>query len=130
MFTQMSTIIRHDAICAVTGTSAKYYILPRSASVAGAPTSVRRTADRSNISISSLLLDLNGLTGSAAGHRSIAPGFKPRLWYVRTLFHHSLGVINAGGRSAHLAYREHKSGRKTSTFTFLTICLRFIYPFI
>ena len=34
------------------------------------------------------------------------------------MFHHSLHLITFGCCSAHLAYRVHKSGRKTSTFTF------------
>jgi len=51
------------------------------------------------------------------GHRSIAPGFKPRLGYVRRVFHLSLHLITFGGHSSHLAYLVHKSGRKTATFT-------------
>jgi len=57
-----------------------------------------------------------GLTGSAVGYRSIVPGLKPRSSYVRRVFHLSLRSITSGGRSAHLAYPVHKSGRKTATF--------------
>ena len=47
---------------------------------------------------------LHGLTGSAVGHRTTTPGFKPRPGYVRRVFHISLRLITFGGRSAHLAY--------------------------
>ena len=59
---------------------------------------------------------LRGLTGSAISHRSIAPRFKPRPGYVRRVFHLTLRLITFGGRSAHLAYAVHKSGRKAATF--------------
>ena len=58
------------------------------------------------------------LTGSAVGHISIAPGFKPWPGYVRRVFNLSPCLITVGGRSAHLGYIMHKSGRKTATFTF------------
>ena len=50
---------------------------------------------------------------STVGHKSIAPGFKPWLGYVRRVFHLSLHRITFGGHWAHLAYLVHKSGRKT-----------------
>jgi len=65
----------------------------------------------------------HGLTGSAIGHRSIAPGFKPRPSYVRRVFRLSLWLITFGDRSTHLAYLVPKSGRETATFTFLWIVL-------
>ena len=49
---------------------------------------------------------------------SLASGFKPRLGYIRRIFHLSLRLITIGGSSAHLAYFVHKNGRKTATFTF------------
>jgi len=61
---------------------------------------------------------LHGLTSCMVNHRSIAPGFKPRMGYVRRVFVLSLRLITFGGRSAHLAYLVHKGGRKTAT-TFL-----------
>ena len=45
----------------------------------------------------------HGLTGSAVGHRFIAPWFKPQLGYVRRMFHLSLRFITFGVRPAHLA---------------------------
>ena len=56
---------------------------------------------------------LHGLTGSAVGHKSIAPRFKLRPGYVGKAFRVSLRLITFGGRSAHLANLVHKSGRKT-----------------
>jgi len=47
---------------------------------------------------------LRGLTSSAVGHRSIAPGFKTRPGYVRRVFQLSLRLITIGGRSTHLNY--------------------------
>jgi hypothetical protein len=38
------------------------------------------------------------LTGSAVGHRSLAPGFKARPGYVRRVFHLSLRLITFEGR--------------------------------
>jgi len=64
---------------------------------------------------------LHGPTGSAVGHRSIAPGFKPRSDYVRRVFPLSLRFIILGGRSAHLKYLVHKNGSKISTVTFMYI---------
>ena len=62
-------------------------------------------------------LRVRGLTSSTVGHRSIAPGFKPRLGYVRRVFYLSLHLITFGGCSAHLTYIVHKSSCKTATFT-------------
>ena len=61
---------------------------------------------------------LHCLTGSVVGHISTAPGF--RLGYVGRVFHISLCLITFGGRSAHLVYIVHKSGRKTAASTFFT----------
>ena len=58
---------------------------------------------------------LHGLTGSADGHRSIAPGLNPRPDYVRRVFHLSLPLVTFGGRSAHFVYLVHKSGRERAT---------------
>jgi len=58
---------------------------------------------------------LLGLTGIVVGHRSIAPGFKPWLGYVRRVFHLLLCLITLGGRSAHLAYHVRKRYCKTAT---------------
>ena len=68
---------------------------------------------------------LYSLTGSVVGHISIAPGFKRRPDYVRSVFHLSLRLVIFGGRSAHLAYLLHKIGRKTATFwiTYLAMLL-------
>ena len=52
---------------------------------------------------------------SARGGPQI-PNFKPRLGYIRRLFHLSLRFMTFGGRSAHLGYLVHRSGRKTGTF--------------
>jgi len=58
-----------------------------------------------------------GLPGSAVGHRSVAPGFKPLSRAISAgLFHLSLRPITFAGRSAHLADLVHKSGRKTARF--------------
>ena len=57
---------------------------------------------------------LRGLVGSALDHRSLPPEFESwrrRIWRV---FHLWLRFINFGGRSAHLPYHVHKSGRKIS----------------
>ena len=64
---------------------------------------------------------IHGLTGSAVGHRSIAPGFKSRLDYIIRMFHLSLLFSTVGGRSGHLAYLVHKRGHKTATVTCSTL---------
>ena len=46
---------------------------------------------------------LHGLNGRVVGRRSIAPGFKPRLGYVRRVFYLSLRLITFGGCSTQLA---------------------------
>ena len=55
-----------------------------------------------------------GLADSAVGHRSIAPGFKPRPGYIKKIFHLTFCLITFGGRSAHLASIMHKRGLKTA----------------
>ena len=67
----------------------------------------------------------HGLTGTAVGHWSIAPGFKPRPGYIGKLFHLSLRLVTC--RSAHLAYLVHRSGHKTPTFTTFTWNLQVMY---
>ena len=57
---------------------------------------------------------LRGLTGSSLDHRSLPPEFESRSGHIWRLFHLWLCFITFGGRSAHLAYHMHKSGRKTS----------------
>jgi len=57
---------------------------------------------------------LHGLTGSAVGHRSILPGFKPWSGYFRRVFHLSLRSITVGGHSAHLPYLVPKCCSKTT----------------
>jgi len=51
----------------------------------------------------------------ASTRRSLPPVFKSRRGHIWRLFHHWLRLITCGGRSAHLAYLVHKSGRKTSS---------------
>jgi len=58
----------------------------------------------------------HGSTVNAAGHTTLTPLFELQLGYIWTLFRHSLRPITFGSRSAHLAYRVHKSGRKTVAF--------------
>ena len=53
-------------------------------------------------------------SGSVLDHRSLPPGFESRRGHIWRLFHLRLRFITFGGRSAHLAYHVHKSGRKTS----------------
>ena len=66
----------------------------------------------------------HGLTGSAAGHQSIAPRFKPRLAYVGRMFHLSIRLITFGGHSAHLAYPVQKGDRETAASVLMSILLR------
>ena len=73
---------------------------------------------------------LHGLTGSAVGHRSIAPGFKSRPCYIRRAFLLNLRLIIFGGRSAHLPYLLYKGGLKTATRCQLCVdfyMMRFVY---
>ena len=51
--------------------------------------------------------------GSVFGHGSLSPVFESRRGHIWRLFHVWLRLITLGGRSAHLAYHVHKSGRKT-----------------
>ena len=53
-------------------------------------------------------------SGSVLHHRSLPPVFESRRGHIWRLFRLSLRLITFGGRSAHLAYLVHKSGRKTS----------------
>jgi len=53
--------------------------------------------------------------GSALDHRSLPPEFESWCRHIWRGFHHWLRFITLAGRSAHLAYHVHKSGRKTST---------------
>ena len=53
-------------------------------------------------------------SGSVLDYRSLSPVFKSRRGHIWRLFRLWLLLITFGGRSAHLAYRMHKSGRKTS----------------
>ena len=56
---------------------------------------------------------LRGLIGSAVGHISTAPGFKPRPCYAKWCFIFLFASLPLEvGRSAHLTYLVHKSGRK------------------
>jgi len=57
---------------------------------------------------------LRGLIGSALDHRSLPPEFESRVGHIWRVFHLSLRFFTVGGRSAHLVYHVHKSGRKTS----------------
>ena len=67
--------------------------------------------DKQLFLLSKLKGRLHGLTGSVIGHISVAAGFKSQLGYVRRVFHLSLLLITFAGRSGHLAYLVHKSGR-------------------
>ena len=53
-------------------------------------------------------------SGSVLDHRSLPPVFESRRGHIWRLFRLSLRLITFGGRSAHLPYLVHKSGRKTS----------------
>jgi len=53
-------------------------------------------------------------SGSVLDHRSLPPMLESRRGHIWRLFHLRLRFITFGGRSAHLAYYVHKSGRKTS----------------
>jgi len=59
--------------------------------------------------------------GNSVGHRSITPRFKPRPGYIRGGGYLSLRLNTFIGRSGHLAYPVHKSGRETSIFTLYAI---------
>ena len=66
----------------------------------------------SNLSL--LFTDLRGLIGSVLDRRSLPPEFESWRGHIWRVFHFRLRIIPRGGRSAHLAYQVHKSGRKTS----------------
>ena len=70
-----------------------------------------------------------GLIGSAVGLRSTAPGFKSQPGYARRMFQLRVGLVTFGGRSFHLAYSVHISGRKTAPCTFCIIALQRLTPF-
>ena len=53
-------------------------------------------------------------SSSVLDYRSLPPMFKSRRGHIWRLFRLWLCLITFGGRSAHLAYLVHKSGRKTS----------------
>ena len=63
-------------------------------------------------------------SGSVLDHRSLPPVFESRRGHIWRLFHFWLRLITFGGRSAHLAYHVHKSGRKTSIIIMICACLR------
>ena len=56
-------------------------------------------------------------SGSVLDHISLPPVFESRRGHIWRLFRLSLRLITVGSRSAHLAYRVHKSGRKTSSLS-------------
>ena len=74
--------------------------------------SSRRTVD-AFVSVGTIFL-AHRSSGSALDHRSLPPVFESRRGHIWRLFRLSLRLITFGGRSAHLAYLVHKSGRKTS----------------
>ena len=53
-------------------------------------------------------------SGSVLDHKSLPPVFESWPGHIWRLFRLSLRFITFRGRSAHLAYLVHKSGRKTS----------------
>ena len=57
-------------------------------------------------------------SGRVLDHRSLPPVFESRCRHIWRLFRLWLRLITFGGRSAHLAYFVHKSGRKTSIIIF------------
>jgi len=63
---------------------------------------------------------IRGLIGSAFDHKSLLPGFESRRGHMSRMFH-----IDFGGRSAHLAYNVHKSGRKISIIITITYILQY-----
>jgi len=62
-------------------------------------------------------------SGSVLDHRSLPPVFESRRGHIRRLFRLSLRLITFGGRSAHLVYQVHKSGRKTSIIIIIIIII-------
>ena len=61
-----------------------------------------------------LRMFLKWSSGSAWDPRSLPSLFESRRRHISRLFHLWLRFITFGGHSAHLAYRVHKRGRKTS----------------
>jgi len=59
--------------------------------------------------------------GSVLDYRWLPPVFESRREHIRSLFHLRLRFITFWGRSAHLAYHVHKSGRKTPIITTITM---------
>ena len=51
--------------------------------------------------------------GSVLDHTSLPPVFESRHGHIWRMFHLWLRFTTFGGRSAHLAYHVHRSGRKT-----------------
>ena len=60
-------------------------------------------------------------SGSVLDYRSLPPVFESRRGHIWRLFRLSLRLITFGGRSAHLAYLVHKSGRKTSIIIIISL---------
>ena len=77
------------------------------------------------ISVFSATLTVTGrlrrLSGSAVGHRPLTSLFRPRIGYIRRVFYLSLRLVTVADRSSRLAYRVHKRGCFTATFTFTII---------
>ena len=67
----------------------------------------------SHVSLYELIYSLYRSSGSVFHHRSLPLVFESRRGHIWRLFHIWLRFITFGGRSAHLAYHVHKSGRKT-----------------
>ena len=67
-----------------------------------------------------------GLIGSSLDNRSLPPEFESRRGHMWRMFHLWLLFIILGGRSAHLTYYVHKSGRKTSIINNKHICYGYI----
>jgi len=85
-----------------------------------------RISDRSFVPRNGLWGAPPWCSGSVLDHRSLPPVFESRRGHIWRLFHLSLRLITFGGRSAHLAYYVHKSGRKTAIIIIiiLTVCGR------
>ena len=66
-----------------------------------------------------ILRHLRSRTGSTLDHRSLPPEFDSWRGHIWKVFYLWLCFFTFGGRSAHSAYHEHKSGRKTSITTFI-----------
>ena len=59
-------------------------------------------------------------------YRSLPPEFESRHGHIWMVFHHWLRLITFGGRSAHLAWHVHKSGRKhqsSDIIISLSVCM-------